>query len=247
MVQLSIHLLLGDTVVRPSMHTFIESRTSVFDVTAAYVRLFILTLVFMFFLNLFWGDMILVNFNELLGTGYSTEGLRRVMFIFIWGFCATVFFSILSRGFTYSRMREVLHGWWVSLNAGIFEELIYRWILFFTAMIMIPFFNWITLGLVKWLYTEFLVPLANFATLHALDSQLHDPRSWVIGAAIVSAAAKFRNGHKYLGLIGWVNSWFIGMVMFWLVFNYGLLTAIVAHVVYDVVVFTTESLLKEKI
>ena len=218
-------------------------------VTLGYLSLMAGSGLFLWFVNLFWGDKILPTIDELWGSGViSIDGLGRVWFIFVWGFVATLLIGLLLRSSTLSSSRTVavLKGWWVSLNAGVFEEIIFRWMIFFSSMVVLTFLSWITFGLVKWFYTHALIPLANFTTFHALESQLYDPRSWLIGAAIVMASVKFRNAHEHLGLIGWVNSWFGGMVMFWLMFNFGLLTAIVAHVVYDMIVFTTSALTAEK-
>ena len=100
--------------------------------------------------------------------------------------------------------------------------------------------------LTEWIYVHWLVPLANWSTFHALQPQLMHSGSWVFGAAIVSASVSFRNAHKHLGFIGYVNSWFLGMVFFYLMFNYGLLTAIAAHFLYDAIIFTVEALLSRK-
>ena len=98
----------------------------------------------------------------------------------------------------------------------------------------------------KWLYTAVLVPLANLVTLGALQPYLlSETTSWVLGAAIVTAAGAFRKAHEYLGYFGMVNAWFIGMVFFYLALNYGLITAIVAHILYDVIIFTLRALLSE--
>ncbi len=43
-------------------------------------------------------------------------------------------------------------------------------------------------------------------------------------------------------VVGLVNAWFGGMVMFWLMFHYGLWTAIVAHILYDICVFTSRAI-----
>lgn len=132
-------------------------------------------------------------------------------------------------------------GIWISAMAGFFEELAWRGFNFLSAMAIVTLVNWLTFGLSKWLYTELLGPVANWATLGYLEPQLLGG-SWVIGAAILSANADFRNGHRYLGLFGYVNSWFIGMVMFYLVFHYGLLAAIVAHILYDLCIFTVRAI-----
>lgn len=216
--------------------------------TAQYLLYAAVSGVFLWFLYQFWSHDILMSFHDIQGIGLSADGLHRVWFIFAWAFGATLLFGIVMRvadtdARESSRTVDVLKGWWISINAGVFEEIIWRWMVFFSAMVMLRLVNFVTFGLCKWFYVHALIPLANFFTLHALDAQLHDPRSWVVGAAIVSASMDFRDKHEYLGIIGWVNSWFIGMVMFWLVFHYGLLTAIVAHIVYDVIVFTTAALL----
>ena len=65
---------------------------------------------------------------------------------------------------------------------------------------------------------------------------------WFVGAALLSANAMFRNGHKYQGPIGIVNSWYIGMFLFWIMFQFGLIVAIIVHILYDVIVFTVKHL-----
>ena len=108
-------------------------------------------------------------------------------------------------------------------------------------MVVIPFINWITFGLVHWICVHILIPLANLTTFHTLQPQLLNS-NWVIGAAIVLVSISFRNAHAYQGIAGEINAWYIGMLLFWLVFNYGLFTAIVAHVVYDAIIFTMRAL-----
>lgn len=213
--------------------------------TGFYVEKFVGLWILVTILAYFWGEYVLLDFSDLRAQGTSMpEGLTKVWWIFAWGLVVTLALGIWHR--KKPRPAEpgeaLVDGWWTSLNAGFFEELIWRWLLFFGAMIGIPFLNFITFGLVGWLYREISVPLANWATLGALEPQLLGHESWVFGAAIVSASISFRDAHNHLGLLGWVNAWFFGMVMFWLVFHYGIGTAIVAHIVYDVIVFSTAAL-----
>lgn len=90
------------------------------------------------------------------------------------------------------------------------EELIFRWSLLIVgipAMRMLdsfPFF-----GLLRWLHVESFGPLADWATFGGLHDQLLG-EPWFFGGAILMANAKFRDGHKYQGIIGILNSWFIG-------------------------------------
>lgn len=215
-------------------------------VTAIYAVSFIIAGIVYMVLHAFWGRYVLLHFSDI-DHPLSSTGLGKVWFIFAWALLAPAVIAMIwgRPRSSLSKPVQIAKGLWLSLNAGFFEELIYRWLVFFTAMIVLPFFNLITFGFVKWFYTMILVPLANLATLHALSSFLLHHGSWVFGAAIVSAAADFRDEHKYLGWFGWINSWFGGMVMFYLALNYGLWTAIVAHILYDAIVFTFRGLVSK--
>lgn len=199
---------------------------------------------FLLVLHHFWRDYILVGYDEIVGTGLSWSGIGAVWFIFAWAIGISLLRLAVGARYESDDSRGVLllRGIWISLNAGVFEEIIYRWFIFMSAMVTIPFVNFITFGLIKFLYVELLVPLANFTTFGALEPYLYHPSSWIFGAAIVSTSMSFSEAHKHLGLLGRVNSWFGGMVMFWLMFNYGLLTAMAAHVLYDIVVFGLKAL-----
>jgi len=168
------------------------------------------------------------------------DGLTDVWYIFAWAFLTT---AVIVAVLIWKRVPRVLSapmmladGLWRSVRAGVLEELVFRWLLVLSAPAALTLTNWITFGLVKWIHLHWLLPLANWATLGILEPQLHNS-NWVMAAAILYAAAAFRNGHAYLGPLGYVNSWFIGMVMFYLVFNHGIITAMVAHVAYDAIIF----------
>jgi hypothetical protein len=216
-----------------------------YRVTTLYIGLTLGWLIAYVFLRYFWSELMIVNLSDLLKPDASiVKGLAAVWFIFLWAVVITLIIGIYNKDEPIQVTPEeiLLKGWWISLNAGIFEEIIFRWLAFCCALVTLPFFNLITFGLVRWLYVQVLIPLANWATLGALSPQLLGSDSWVIGAAIVSANGDFRDGHSGSGWSGFINSWFIGMVMFYLVFNYGLVTAIVAHVIYDILVFTAAAL-----
>lgn len=82
-------------------------------------------------------------------------------------------------------------------------------------------------------YTYIAGPLASMVTLGKMSNILFHPSGWAVGSALLSSNGFFRDGHKYLGLFGWINSWFIGMFMFWLLFEYGIVACIVVHFLYD--------------
>ena len=130
-----------------------------------------------------------------------------------------------------------------SAQAGLLEEIAFRWLIFLGAIPSVKIanfliFGWLGFGIPSWLHLRIAAPIADFFTLHALHGWLFSPHGWAVGAALLSTNAFFRDGHKYLGWLGFVNSWFIGMFLFWIMFHYGLLAAILVHFVYDVIVFS---------
>ena len=83
----------------------------------------------------------------------------------------------------------------------------------------------------KWWYTGVLFPITNFATLGKLGSIFE--MVWTVPAAMISVNWKFSSGHIYQGPIGWIHSWVMGMLMFWLMFNFGLFAAMLVHALFD--------------
>lgn len=129
----------------------------------------------------------------------------------------------------------------VSTIAGLMEELRWRWVHFMIAAFTVQvanfvFFGFLGFGIPELLYGVLVGPLANFFTLGALDDRLLGT-DWFVGAAVIVSNNNFRDGHKYQGFIGWTNSWFLGMFFFWVMFNHGLLSAIVVHFAYDAVIY----------
>jgi hypothetical protein len=53
---------------------------------------------------------------------------------------------------------------------------------------------------------------------------------------MISANFWFRDGHKYQGLLGWTNSWWLGCVFIFATLTYGLPAAIAVHVILDITV-----------
>lgn len=134
-----------------------------------------------------------------------------------------------------------------SVFAGVFEEIYFRWIYFLTAMATVYFFNflffdWLGFGIPHWFFVNIWEPLADWTTLHYLHAHIFSEKGWAIGAAMLATNAGFRNGHKYQGFLGYVNSWFIGMFFFWIMFQYGLPVAILVHFTYDFLIFTCAAL-----
>ena len=171
--------------------------------------------------------------------------------IFAWGFGVTFVLKFLKPGYTRAdRMQRAsasnifVGGTLISAWAGITEELAFRWLSFCGAFLGIFIANWLFFdclgfGIAEWFYLTIFGPIANFTTGGYLEPWLFHESGWMAGAALLASNQFFRDGHKYQGFFGWVNSWFLGMFFFYVMFNYGLLAAIVVHFAYDWIIFTT--------
>ena len=124
-----------------------------------------------------------------------------------------------------------------SIFAGVSEEVIFRWFLFYAGIALYTLLNWLTWGLFAWIFMHILGPIADFFTLGYFHNLLFHEYGWTIGAAILSSTSQFRDGHKYLGTFGWINSWFLGLYFFHIVFTFGLPAAIMLHILYDFLIY----------
>lgn len=201
----------------------------------------------------FWPSLIEpFGFFEFWSTkGDLWQSVWKAWPLYLWGVSVTAFILLYSGRIMYdSREPSTVFvvGIIRSTLAGVLEEIAFRWLLFLSAVVMIPFANWLLLGfagidIVKFIYVGILCPIANFFTLGWLEPYLLNGYGWAVGAAIVSSNGRFRNGHAYLGLGGYVNSWFIGMYLHLVVFTNGIIPAIIIHFMYDFLIFTTEAIL----
>ncbi|HEU0050913.1 MAG TPA: hypothetical protein VFQ60_02540 [Patescibacteria group bacterium] len=137
---------------------------------------------------------------------------------------------------TSSRLRKIfLGGLILSTWAGVMEEICFRWLIFLGAIVVVRITNICTFGLAAWFHLHALGPGVDFLSLGYLHSYLFHTAGWAVGAALISSNAFFREGHTYQGLVGVINSWLIGFFLFWIMFTYGLLAAILLHFLYDFV------------
>lgn len=139
--------------------------------------------------------------------------------------------------------KELIRSVLVSVLAGVLEEISFRWLLFFAAFPSLAISNYLFFGVFGFGIAEFVHihlagPLADFTTCGYLHDELFG-RGWLLGASLLSANAFFRNGHRYQGLFGYANSWFVGMFLFYVMFHYGLGAAIVVHFMYDLLIGLT--------
>jgi hypothetical protein len=125
---------------------------------------------------------------------------------------------------------------------GVIEEVCFRWLLFLGGIITVKVMNYIFFGgfwfgIPEWLQLNFFGPIANFFTLGYLTEYLVKPENWAIGAGLLSANALFRDGHMYQGILGFLDIWFFGMLMFWVLFTYGLPVCILVHFLNNLMIY----------
>ncbi|MFI0482332.1 hypothetical protein [Actinomadura sp. 9N215] len=123
---------------------------------------------------------------------------------------------------------------------SVLEEVFFRWLIFFAAIATVRFADFIILGFadlhpIRWVFQQALIPVADLATWHQLHEVLTG-QPWMVGAAMLTSNSRFRKGHFYQGLFGLVWSWYLGMFLFLIMFDYGLPLAIAVHLGYNLLI-----------
>jgi len=108
------------------------------------------------------------------------------------------------------------------------------------------FFLWISsfADPLFWLYESITMPVINFLAFDSFEIIFTDteqyPALLVMGG--IMANLWFRDGHKYQGWFGYLDSWMVGFVLLYAMFTYGLLTAIVLHCMWNSAIYTSRLL-----
>lgn len=129
-------------------------------------------------------------------------------------------------------------GWVLAIVFGIcaFVLLLKReWLLVIFAFAGVALSLWFAqhANLVYWFYEHIMVPVVHYTSFTLFDPVLYNGHDKLFLFGALAANVWFRDGHKYQGLIGLVNSWYGGLVFLYATVTYGLMTAIIIHVVYD--------------
>ncbi|MDP3954375.1 MAG: CPBP family glutamic-type intramembrane protease [bacterium] len=177
--------------------------------------------------------------------GTILEWLYASWPIFAWGVGATIVLLLFKRDYYYANgpAEDILVGGaLVSLQAGILEEITFRWLFFLENIVSLKianflFFGFLGFGIPSWFHINISGPVASWTSLGGLDKYVFHDTGWAVGAAMLATNAFFRDGHRYQGMTGVINSWFIGMFFFWIMFKFGLPAAIMVHFLYDIFIF----------
>ena len=189
-----------------------------------------------------WPDVIPFTIFQFWRFDGTIEGVLKVSWpAFVWGGGVTTVFAIRKWNDPFAGWEDALDlklGLLSSTFAGVMEEISFRWLIFYNEIIGYKLINWLIFGwagfgVAEWWQLHVSAPVANFFTLGALQAILFGSLGWAVGAAMLTSNGKFRDGHVYQGALGWINSWFMGMFLFYLMFQYGLIAAIIVHFLYD--------------
>lgn len=90
-------------------------------------------------------------------------------------------------------------------------------------------------NIVYWFYENVLVVIIHFTTFDQMDSVLNNQHDRIFLFGAILANAWFRDGHKYQGPLGVINSWYCGLVLLYATVTYGVITAIAVHTIYDLI------------
>jgi hypothetical protein len=205
--------------------------------------------------------------------GGISDWVRAGLPVLMWGAGFTAIVAALTRN-SAEENREaggfLISGWYISLLAGVTEEIRYRWLFFMLSIASVKITNFIlggfvghilgpervtwlqgiiwgpicdllTGGILKWFYLYLIGPVFNVITLGTLSQWLVNPEIWAVGLALLTINGRFRDGHAYLGWVGILNSWVLGFYFYWLTLTWGLPAAIAVHVLYDGLIFSIQS------
>lgn len=173
--------------------------------------------------------------------GSVVEVLKTSWLLFVWAILINLvqLTRVRNRPGLIKNAKQALSiGIQACLWAGIVEEVVFRWIVFYFQIIAYQLVNFFLLGftgtgILEWIQLHISGPIVNFLTLGFLQQQLLGKLGWSVGAAMISSNRQFGNVHLYQGPLGWLNSWVIGMFLFFLMFEYGLFAAMLVHFLYD--------------
>lgn len=210
----------------------------------AYIIAGLIAFIFIVLVRHLWPSHLPFRTFEFFDKCNLNGALIACKWMFLWVGSITLLSSFLGLNSKFENInaeKGLLEGMLISLKAGIFEELYFRWLMFMVGMVTVQIVNWIFLGFmglypIEWLNTHVVVPIADFMTFYQV-SEILRTTPWFIAAGILAALAQFRDGHKYLGIIGFINSWYIGLFLFYIMLTYGLVPAIIVHILYDMIYF----------
>jgi len=100
------------------------------------------------------------------------------------------------------------------------------------------------IGFTVWASYAFPIGIKAIGQMPILPPDANQTLGLMYVGAVLWSNAKFRDAHKYQGPAGMLNSYIIGFYMFAIAFTCGLLPAMVAHFLFDFILFGTEHIIQ---
>lgn len=178
--------------------------------------------------------------------GHFTAWFASIWFIFIWAVVGTTAGCLrCTYDEDYNPEEAYIENLLSSLRSGIFEEALFRWSGFLLAITVANLANKASMDLynhplIEKIQLTVLGPATNFMSFDTMQDYLVNPENWTIGAGIVLSNAVFFFLHRQNGILNMINSWFMGLIFFFLLLTYGLIAAMAVHVVFNAVCSTVE-------
>ncbi len=148
----------------------------------------------------------------------------------------------------YAMILVVVVNWMLSVGIGVLLALVLTvttvvlllerslFLAILTA-VGVYFFVWIAreTNVVYWFFENILITIIHYTTFFQMDSILYGEYDKIFLFGALLANSWFRDGHRNKGFFGLVNSWYAGVVLLYAMMTYGLLTAVVLHISYNIV------------
>lgn len=124
-----------------------------------------------------------------------------------------------------------------NIMVGIYEEVLQRWGSFYGWIAIVTLinmgFDWIWIAVPEIIYVYMVEDFVNLVTFGQLESFFSSHHGFEVGAAILISNWRFQKIHGYKDLIGILNFWIAGLVLFYVMYNHGIYASILIHVGYN--------------
>ena len=89
---------------------------------------------------------------------------------------------------------------------------------------------------VYWFYENVVFNVLWFLSFGLIEPIIYyEDAPFLFIAGAITANSWFRDGHKYQGVFGWLNSWVAGFILIYIMLYHGILVAIAVHAIYNMI------------
>jgi hypothetical protein len=127
------------------------------------------------------------------------------------------------------------------ITKNFFAGVLFRWLAFLAAMVVLQFGDYLSDlvwgGIFEKAQSNLASHVVNYLTLGFLKGYIFHEAGWFVGAALLVAnTLSISNDNKDYRFYRYINRWFVGFFLFWVMFNYGLGASIFVHIIYEIII-----------